>query len=163
MKQLWSPWRSKYVSSIDEVNEKDDRTFIAKAIEEEDDNKNLVVTRRDHCIVIMNKYPYNNGHILICPLREISDIDQLTPEEYNDINQTLLDCIAAIKKVYNPHGYNTGVNVGEAAGAGVPKHLHYHIVPRWKGDLNFMPALSDTKVISQSIEESLYLLRKELK
>lgn len=144
-------------------NEKvdDDKTFILKAIESDKDEENLLVARMKHCVVIMNKYPYNNGHILIAPKREVSDIDQLSDEEYQDINDTLRIAIKVIKTVFTPHAYNVGVNVGEAAGAGVPKHLHYHIVPRWNGDLNFMPVLSDVKIISQSIEESYQLLKKE--
>ncbi len=162
MKQMHSPWRSKYIESF-KSEKTEDKTFISHAINSCEDVENLVVARREFCIVIMNRYPYNNGHLLIAPLREVADISELKPEEFLCINNTLLVGIKIIKKVFTPHGYNVGVNIGEAAGAGVPQHLHYHIVPRWRGDSNFMPVLSDIKVISQSLEETANLLTSEFK
>lgn len=149
---MFSPWRTKYIEGFSE--QKSDKTFIQLAIESKDDRAVWVVSRREKCFVLMNKYPYNNGHLLIAPYREVADIDDLTDEEFDDINKAIRDSIKVIKKVYSPHGYNLGVNAGEAAGAGLPQHLHYHIVPRWNGDTNFMPTLTDTKVVSVSMEDS---------
>lgn len=137
------------------------KSFIIYALEGNDDEKNLVVARFDLCIVMMNKYPYNNGHILIAPNREVSDISLLTDEEYNEINKVIRLAISVIKNVYQSHGYNLGVNAGSAAGAGLPNHLHYHIVPRWNGDSNFMPTIADVKVVSESIFKSRKLLADE--
>ena len=160
---MFSPWRSKYMESFKTEKSDDETTFISRAINSDNDAENLVLARFKHCIVILNKYPYNNGHILISPKREVSDISELSNEEFSDINNTLRIGIEIIKKVFSPHGYNIGVNVGEAAGAGVPRHLHYHIVPRWRGDSNFMPVISDIKVVSQSLEDSTEILTREFK
>lgn len=159
---MWSPWRSKYMDSFKETKQSN-KTFISQAVESNEDVENLVVFRFDYCIVLMNKYPYNNGHILIAPNREVNDILLLTQDEYSEINDVLIICIQAIKNVYNPHGYNMGVNSGTAAGAGVPTHLHYHIVPRWNGDSNFMPTIADIKVISETLEDSREKLHNEIK
>jgi ATP adenylyltransferase len=163
MKQMFSPWRSKYMESFKTEKSDDETTFISRAINSDNDFENLVLARFEHCIVILNKYPYNNGHVLIAPKREVADISNLSSEEFSDINNVLQIGIEIIKKVFSPHGYNIGVNVGEAAGAGVPRHLHYHIVPRWRGDSNFMPVLSDIKVVSQSLEETTEILTHEFK
>ncbi len=160
MERIWSPWRSEYMDSFKE-EKNDDKSFMLQAIESSDDEKHLVVARFPLCIVIMNKYPYNNGHILIAPKREVNDIALLTEDEYNQINSVLRLAIKAIKNVYNPHGYNMGLNCGTAAGAGLPQHLHYHIVPRWNGDSNFMSSIAEVKVISEHIQKSRGFLATE--
>ena len=157
---MWSPWRSEYMDTFKQ-EDNNNKSFIIYALEGNDDEKNLVVARFDLCIVMMNKYPYNNGHILIAPNREVSDISLLTDEEYNEINKVIRLAISVIKNVYQSHGYNLGVNAGSAAGAGLPNHLHYHIVPRWNGDSNFMPTIADVKVVSESIFKSRKLLADE--
>jgi ATP adenylyltransferase len=154
MDKIFSPWRTEYIEGFADNKEKTGKTFIQEAIESNDDNKVLVVERRDNCIVLMNKFPYNNGHLLITPKREVADIDELTEDEYYDLNLALRDSIKIIKKIYKPHGYNVGVNVGRAGGAGLPQHLHYHIVPRWNGDTNFMSSIADLKVISVSMQRT---------
>jgi ATP adenylyltransferase len=160
MDRMWSPWRSEYMDTFKQ-EDNNNKSFIIYALEGNDDEKNLVVARFDLCIVMMNKYPYNNGHILIAPNREVSDISLLTDEEYNEINKVIRLAISVIKNVYQSHGYNLGVNAGSAAGAGLPNHLHYHIVPRWNGDSNFMPTIADVKVVSESIFKSRKLLADE--
>jgi ATP adenylyltransferase len=162
MERMWSPWRSQYMGSFKE-SKQSNKTFITQAIESNDDIENLVVYRFDYCIVLMNKYPYNSGHILIAPYREVNDILLLEDNEYTEINKVLKICIKAINNVYKPHGYNLGVNSGIAAGAGVPTHLHYHIVPRWNGDSNFMPTIADIKVMSETLEDSREKLHNEIK
>ncbi|MDC1067621.1 HIT domain-containing protein [Candidatus Kapabacteria bacterium] len=159
MKKIFSPWRSKYIESFSEEEDKSDKTFIQLAIESKNDKESLVVERRELCFVLMNKYPYNNGHLLIAPYRQVSDIDELEEDEYNNINKALMDSIKVIKSVYSPHGYNVGVNIGDAGGAGLPQHLHYHIVPRWNGDTNFISTVADIKLVSVSMEESWQKLK----
>jgi len=162
MNRLWSPWRSKYIQSFEDNNEfPEGETFISYAVKSKDDKENLVVFRSKYSIIIMNKYPYNNGHLLVCPIREVNDLIMLEDDEFADINNTLKKSVEVIKKIFSPHGYNIGLNAGSAAGAGVPKHLHYHIVPRWNGDTNFMTTVSDMKVMSQSMEEAYELLKSE--
>lgn len=161
MERMWSPWRSQYMDSFKE-SKQSNKSFIQEAIESDNDRENLVVYKFDKTIVMLNKYPYNNGHILILPKREVSDILLLTDDEYLEINKVIKICINAVMKVYNPHGYNLGVNSGTAAGAGVPSHLHYHIVPRWNGDSNFMPVIADIKVVSESLYDSREKLNNEI-
>lgn len=162
MNRLWSPWRSKYIQSFDDSSEfPEGETFISYAVKSNKDKENLVVFRSEFSIIIMNKYPYNNGHLLVCPIREVNDLIMLGDNEFTDLNNTLKLSVEVIKKIFSPHGYNIGLNAGSAAGAGVPKHLHYHIVPRWNGDTNFMTTVSDMKVMSQSMEEAYDLLKNE--
>lgn len=161
MERMWSPWRSQYMDSFKE-SKQSDKSFIQEAIESDNDRENLVVYKFDKTIVMLNKYPYNNGHILILPKREVNDILLLNDDEYLEINKVIKVCIKAVLNVYNPHGYNLGVNSGTAAGAGVPSHLHYHIVPRWNGDSNFMPVIADIKVVSESLYDSREKLNNEI-
>ncbi len=161
MERMWSPWRSQYMDSFKE-SKQSDKSFIQEAIESDNDRENLVVYKFDKTIVMLNKYPYNNGHILILPKREVNDILLLDDDEYLEINKVIKVCIKAVLNVYNPHGYNLGVNSGTAAGAGVPSHLHYHIVPRWNGDSNFMPVIADIKVVSESLYDSREKLNNEI-
>jgi ATP adenylyltransferase len=161
---LWSPWRSEYIDTFkNEKENKNNKTFFMNAIENpEQDIKNLVVKRFENCFVILNKFPYNNGHLLIAPYREISDIEELTDDELFEIMQTIKKCVRALKIVYNPHGFNIGCNLGRVAGAGVPQHIHYHIVPRWNGDANFMSVTGNAKVVSESLAVTRDKLSKAL-
>ena len=126
----------------------------------EDDDKNLVLWRTSHCIVILNRFPYNNGHLLIAPARHIAELDQANDEELLELVKLVRDSQKALSAVINPHGFNVGMNFGRCAGAGLPGHLHIHIVPRWEGDTNFMPVCGDTKVICQSLAELLEQLKQ---
>lgn len=114
----------------------------------------LCVYKSKYTQVVLNKYPYNNGHLLVLPLDHIGELLDLSPERFEDIHQTLRLSIEAIKAIYQPTGYNIGLNNGSAAGAGIPDHLHYHIIPRWGGDLNFFPLISETKVVIENVEDS---------
>lgn len=126
------------------------------------DKKNLVVFRSRFCFVMLNLFPYNNGHLMISPLRHIRDISKLKDEEVLDLIKTVALMQKMLDKCIKPQGYNIGINNGRAAGAGIRGHLHIHIVPRWQGDVNFMPVISRTKVISQSLCELYNLLQKEI-
>lgn len=154
MEQLWSPWRSKYIGAF-KNNEKLEGCFVCSAISQLDNDKdNLVVARFDKVIVMMNKYPYNNGHLLITPKEHKPKLDDLSKDTRSEIMEVTNICIKVIEEVFHPQGYNIGLNAGVAAGAGLPDHLHFHIVPRWNGDTNFTAVISDYKVINESIEES---------
>lgn len=114
----------------------------------------LCVKKTAYSMVVLNKYPYNSGHLLVIPLRHVGDLLELSPDEYMDLHLTLRDAVAAIKSVYEPAALNIGLNHGQAAGAGIPGHLHYHLVPRWAGDLNFFPLIAETKLVIESLETS---------
>ena len=156
-KNLWAPWRIKY---IQELNESSD-CFICHNLENpQDDNKNLVLWRSARSIVILNRFPYNNGHLLIAPARHIPDLDTASDEELLELTKLIRESQKALSLTLKPHGFNVGMNFGRCAGAGLPDHFHIHIVPRWDGDTNFMSVCSDTKVISQSLAELFEQLKK---
>jgi ATP adenylyltransferase len=147
MEKLWAPWRINYVSA----KTKGKGCIFCKA--KKDASGDHVIFKTKHTIVMLNIYPYNNGHILVAPLRHIRDISQLTQDEVVDIFRSLNRAKGLLRKVLTPQGYNIGLNITRTAGAGIDGHLHIHIVPRWIGDTNFMPVVSNTKVISQSLKE----------
>ena len=156
MNTLWSPWRSKYIDTFkDEDEKKKDLCFFCEAINApERDEELLVIARRELCFAMLNRFPYNNGHFLIAPLRHIGEFDELTQEEMLAIMLLIKDSIKVLNHCVKPHGFNIGANLGREAGAGVPGHLHFHIVPRWNGDTSFMPLISETKVVSQALEDN---------
>ena len=128
-----------------------------------DDDKNLVLWRTQKSIVILNRFPYNNGHLLIAPARHFSDLDQADEEELLDLLKLVRESQKALSLAIKPHGFNVGMNFGRCAGAGLPGHLHIHVVPRWDGDTNFINVCSDTDVISQSLTDLLELLKQASK
>lgn len=164
MKRMWSPWRSKYIESFGKpAPKKKTSSLFTAALRAKNDDKHFIVWRGKKCFVIMNLYPYNSGHLMIVPNRQLSSFSSLTDEELLEIMQTSQRAIAILDKVMKPQGYNFGANFGRASGAGIDDHIHFHIVPRWNGDTNFMPVLSGTKVISQDMKKTLKMLRKEFK
>jgi ATP adenylyltransferase len=152
MDRLWAPWRIRYIKL-----KKDKACIFCKAIKTR--RKNYVILKSQYSFVMLNIFPYNNGHLLVSPLRHISKLEQLEDHEVMDIFRSLAEAKKRLDKVLKPHGYNIGINLSLAAGAGETRHLHIHIVPRWKGDTNFISTINDTKVISQSLGE----LYKKLK
>lgn len=151
--RLWAPWRIGYVQSQKEG------CFLCEALKRKDDSESLIVVRRALCFAILNRFPYNNGHLLVAPNHHKTMMKDLEHEERDELMELVDESVDALREALNPHGFNIGINLGRVAGAGVPEHLHIHIVPRWDGDTNFMPILADTKVISQSLEELYDLLR----
>jgi ATP adenylyltransferase len=151
---LWAPWRLSYVAAAKQP-QAGDPCFICQGLAAKDDRANLIVLRTPLSVVLLNRFPYNNGHLLIAPAAHKGTLGELTAEELLESMQTLRHMVDALDKLIHPDGYNVGLNLGRVAGAGLPGHLHWHVVPRWKGDTNFMPVLSDTKVIAQSLD-SLY-------
>lgn len=162
MKTLWSPWRSKYIETFSEECAKgeDSCCFICDAVKNTSNDKSgLVVARFEEVIVLMNKYPYNSGHLLVAPNRHTGDILDLSATELGALNIACQKSVEILTKLYNPNGFNIGANLGECAGAGLPGHLHYHVLPRWIGDTSFVSTLSDTKVISFDMETMYDLIR----
>jgi len=154
---LWAPWRTEYIQSLSE----DSDCFICHNLDNpQDDDKNLVLWRTEKSIVVLNRYPYNNGHLLIAPARHIANLDEATDEELLELTKLVRECQKALSAAINPNGFNVGMNFNRCAGAGLPGHLHIHIVPRWDGDTNFMNVCSNTNVISQSLAELLARLKQ---
>jgi ATP adenylyltransferase len=161
MDQLWAPWRLAYISK-DPAAKDGDECFICRGLAANDDRRNLIVTRTELATVVLNKYPYNNGHLLIAPVAHKGRLDELTSEETLELQQLILRMVQAIQRIMRPDGFNIGLNLGKVAGAGLPGHLHWHVVPRWNGDTNFMPVVADVRVISQSLEAFYELLSNAL-
>ncbi|MHC4213586.1 MAG: HIT family protein [Planctomycetota bacterium] len=165
-KNLWAPWRIGYIHGLsDELgvakNGEAGGCFFCRYLEQpEDDDKNYVLWRTEHCIVVLNRFPYNNGHLLIAPVRHIPDLGQASEAEMLEMTKLFRETQRALGLAINPHGFNLGMNIGRCAGAGLPEHLHVHLVPRWNGDTNFMTVCNDTDVISQSLQELFDLLKK---
>ncbi len=166
MEQLWSPWRSKYIGSFkeekDPINKECFLCIAEKHPDGEIDSDALILERNQHSFVIMNRYPYNNGHLLVAPYRHIGDFLDLTDDELIEINLTIKKLIKIMTKMYHPDGFNIGANIGRAAGAGFPGHIHFHVLPRWNGDTSFISTLADVKVISESIKDSYSKIKEEL-
>jgi len=161
---LWSPWRSKYIDSFKEKDKPaKEECFFCGAVEDtENDCERLILKRKEHCIIMLNKFPYTSGHLLIAPLQHTKNFTDLSDVILTEISITTKECIAALEKTFGPHGYNIGVNIGEVAGAGVPGHIHFHIVPRWAGDKNFMYVTGETNVISFSNEDVYKKIKEHL-
>jgi ATP adenylyltransferase len=154
MDQLWAPWRLAYIANAKPPGA-NDACFICRGLAEADDRANLIAYRGIYSAVLLNRFPYNNGHLMIAPSAHKGLLHDLTDAEALEMQQTLARLIGILDAVMRPDGYNIGLNLGRVAGAGLPGHLHWHLVPRWNGDTNFMPVVADVKVISQSLE-SLY-------
>jgi len=157
--KLWAPWRIKYVSNPN----KDRGCIFCKLFKDKKDASNLIVLRSRYCFAILNKYPYNNGHMMIVPNHHVKDLEKLSREEVLDLAATTIKTKNIIKDMLHPDGFNIGINIGKVSGAGVKSHLHIHIVPRWNGDTNFMPVINNTKVISQSLKDLYKNLKRCLK
>jgi ATP adenylyltransferase len=140
----------------------DPQCFLCQGVPEGDDCQRLIVARSKHAITVLNRYPYNNGHLLVAPLRHAARLDRLSAEETMDIAQTVTSMVSLLEKTIKAQGFNVGLNLGREAGAGLPGHLHWHIVPRWHGDTNFMPVVAGARVIPQSLEALWSSLRDGL-
>lgn len=151
MKNLWSPWRSKYIESFKNDSKTEHCIFCDAAMADVEVKANLLVRKSKLTFSILNLYPYNNGHLMIVPFRHVKDFTDLTAEENSEIMYELQLSQKALVKVVHPAGFNIGANLGKPAGAGIDDHIHFHIVPRWNGDTNFMPVLGEVKVISQEL------------
>ena len=155
--RIWAPWRLAYVTDASKDIE-EECIFCAKP-EAEDDEANLIVHRGKGCFVMLNLFPYTNGHLMVAPYEHVARLQDLPPETLAEIMTMAQRAMSRLESVYEPHGYNVGFNQGRIAGAGVEHHIHMHVVPRWAGDNNFMPVIADTKVMPQTIEQSFEALK----
>ena len=143
MKTMWAPWRMEYI-----LGDKENGCIFCKALSEQD---NLTLYKGKATLVVMNKYPYINGHLLVAPIKHISTLDQLSKSEMGNLLKTVEQSVGILKKVMTPDGFNVGLNLGKVAGAGVEEHLHFHIVPRWFGDTNALTVFADVRVIPEHL------------
>ena len=151
---LWAPWRMEYIREA-----KPSDCFICQIIKETSDSENLILLRGEYTLLLMNRYPYNSGHLLVAPYRHIATFQELTLDEQQEISSFTQIALHALQSLMNPDGFNMGINQGAAAGAGLEDHLHQHIIPRWNGDTNFMPVVGQTRVIPQLLEEQYQQLK----
>jgi ATP adenylyltransferase len=157
MDRLWAPWRMAYILSGAELSE--ECIFCSFPEQRDRWRENLVLTVGRHAFVMMNKYPYNNGHLMVIPRRHVADPGDLPAEEYAATGEMLRTATAILRDAVKAQGFNLGMNLGRVAGAGIDRHCHWHIVPRWNGDTNFMPVVGEAKVMSQHLEDGYDALR----
>ena len=156
MERLWAPWRVTYIRNPGKG------CFFCKGLQSKDPRKALIIEKSKYAFTIMNRYPYNNGHLMISPVRHIGSLEQLNDNEVLDLYHLLNRAMKALKISLTPQGFNIGINQGRIAGAGVIDHMHIHLVPRWQGDTNFMPVLADTKVVSESLLQTYDKIKEGL-
>jgi len=172
--QIWAPWRLVYLKQASADPQEDVRTldflpgadakcFLCRGAVDPANPARHVIHHDEQIITVLNRYPYNNGHLLVAPRRHFARLDELAIEEQTGLVQTIARMIRLLERVLRPEGFNVGLNLGHAAGAGLPGHLHWHIVPRWSGDTNFMPAVASVKVIPQSLDELREALTEALR
>jgi ATP adenylyltransferase len=159
MESLHAPWRIEYILSPKPELKEGLFTRIAQS---SDDEANYVIARDRTCFALLNKYPYNGGHLMVVPYKEVADLNGLTEEELADLWKLVRRCVNALTQLMNADGFNIGINLGKVAGAGIVEHLHIHVVPRWNGDTNFMPVIANTTVLPQALSELAAKLRAEL-
>ena len=156
MEQLWAPWRIEYI-----LMEKPKGCILCDKPKQDNDAANYILHRGHENFVILNAYPYNSGHLMVAPYRHIASLEELTDSEIQEHYKIVNQSIRALRQVYNPEGFNVGINIGRVAGAGIDGHIHTHIVPRWQGDTSCMPVLSDTKVINEALAETYKKLKEK--
>ena len=147
MKQVWAPWRMEYIEQ-----DKSGECIFCVLPKANEDKKNFILHKGDTCFVIMNVYPYNTGHLMVSPYRHLSCITKMDEKENTELNRLIHSCVEILRTVKSPEGFNIGVNLGKAGGAGFDEHIHMHIVPRWIGDTNFMPVLADIRVHPEHLQ-----------
>ena len=154
MEQIWAPWRIKYIQM-----EKPGGCILCEKPRQNNDAPNYILYRGDKNFVIMNSYPYNPGHLMVAPYRHIANLDELTNEELHEHFEIVSRSIKVLRQVFNPGGFNLGINMAKVAGAGIEVHSHTHIVPRWQGDTNFMPVISDVRIVPEALAETYEKLK----
>ncbi len=156
MDHLWSPWRMSYIQ-----NPKTDKGCVfCHALDSPNGLDNLIVHRGSYAYVILNRFPYTSGHLMVVPFIHKTNLVDLPPETRAEMMELTTRCIHILRESYQAEGFNVGANIGSAAGAGIPKHFHFHIVPRWKGDTNFMSAIGETRVVPEDLRETYYKVRE---
>jgi ATP adenylyltransferase len=162
MDKLWSPWRSKYIDSFKPGGDKEEGCLFCRINDEKKDKENYVIHRSTHCFIVMNLYPYNSGHLMIVPYIHSSTLNELDDETYLDCMKMVNLSCEVLKDCIYPHGFNIGLNIGRVSGAGIDEHVHFHLVPRWNGDTNFMPVLNEVKIISEFMDITYEKIMKSL-
>jgi len=157
MNQLWAPWRIRYI-----LGEREAGCFLCRAPQAADDSKNLVLIRAKTSFVILNAYPYNPGHLMVAPYKHTGELSELVESELNEMTALIVRGKELLTRAMKPQGFNVGLNLGKTAGAGVLDHVHWHIVPRWDGDTNFMPVTGETRVVPQALDELYAELKKHV-
>ena len=160
MECLQAPWRIQYILAPKPPSS--DVSLFTRIAHDDDDATHHVIVRDRTCYALLNNYPYNGGHLMVVPYKQVADFSELTDDEMLDLLKLMRRCLAALKQVMKPDGFNIGVNLGKVAGAGIAEHLHIHVVPRWNGDTNFMPVLGQTTVMPQALQELASQLRTAL-
>ena len=156
MKHLWASWRMKYIENAT----KESGCVFCNALAKADGAENLIVMRAEHAFVILNKFPYTSGHLMIVPIAHRASLEELTPAARAEMMELVTQFIVVLRATYKPEGFNVGINVGQAAGAGVPGHVHIHVVPRWAGDTNFMTSVGQTRVLPETLEQTYLRVRE---
>jgi len=159
MKHLWAPWRMKYILS----DEKPDGCIFCPGENRADDENRLILYVGPMSMVMMNRYPYNSGHLMVLPNKHVQELDQLSDKQITDLTLNVKRTINIMKQVMSPEGFNVGLNIGKAAGAGIEEHLHFHLVPRWSGDVNYITALGEVRVVPEHIRATYQKLRPYFK
>jgi len=154
--RLWAPWRLEYIKK---ARKGQGECIFVELPKQDDDRKNLILFRGEHAFVILNAFPYTNGHLMVAPYRHTANLEDLDDDEHLEIAHLIRDSVRWLTKVYEPDGFNIGMNLGLAAGAGIVDHLHWHVVPRWQGDTNFMPVVGEVRVLPESLEQTYDRLR----
>ena len=160
LERLWAPWRMEYIGSAS--SEEEQGCIFCELPAKEDDEGTLILSRQEHSFAILNKFPYNSGHLMVAPFRHVGKLEDLKDDESLDMAKLLGRCVEALKDAMQPEGFNIGMNLGRVAGAGIPDHVHWHVVPRWSGDTNFMPVIGETKVLPELLRETHEKLRPYL-
>ena len=157
MERIWAPWRIEYIEM-----EKPKGCILCEKPRQDNDAINYILYRGDKNFIIMNSYPYNPGHLMIAPYRHVATLDELTIEELHEHFEIVSRSIKALRQIFNPEGFNIGVNLGKSAGAGIDDHVHTHIVPRWQGDTNFMPVIAGVRVLPEALAQTYEKLKGRL-
>lgn len=158
MQRLHAYWRMPYI--LEQGKDKSSKNPFVEICQSKNDRENYIIQRGRFNFIIMNRYPYNAGHLLVLPYRPVPTLNELTNEERYELMDLIVEAQSILERALDPDGFNTGFNFGDAAGAGIPEHLHCHVVPRWNGDTNFMPVISDTRVIPESMDAMWQRLSK---
>ncbi|MHB8778697.1 MAG: HIT family protein [Anaerolineales bacterium] len=156
MNRIWSPWRMTYI----ENHEKENGCVFCSVQAEADSLENLIAFRGKNAYVILNRYPYTSGHLMVVPFEHKPNLEELDPETRAEIMELTSRCMAVLREIYQPQGFNMGANIGKAAGAGIAGHVHIHIVPRWTGDTNFMSTLGETRVLPEALEDTYHKVKE---
>ncbi len=157
MEKLWAPWRMQYIGALPEGE-----CIFCDKPKQDKDEENLVLHRSERAFIMMNAFPYNNGHLLVAPYKHVPDINGLDDEDLLDLMKLTQMCTKVLELTSCPHGFNIGINMGQVAGAGIAEHIHLHVVPRWSGDTNFMPVVGETKVLPEALADTYAKLKNTL-